>query len=173
MSKPTIPQAEVERAQAVARHHEGVKAREQGYDPAALRSLATYGKPTEIGGEPPLVLLPQTLQVQLCLVEHSKLFPHSEGLTVADCMGRLTHLALIYGDPDLAFELLTAEGEEQDKRRTFTREAFRLASYFDSPEAINKLTAHITVQMQLTDEASGGASAKKPPARKALGGRRR
>ena len=172
MSKPRIPQNEVEKAQALARHHEGQKARGQGYDPDQLSALATYGKPTTIKDDPPLILLPQTLQVQICLVEHSKLFPHSDSLTVADGIQRLTHLALIYSDPDLAFEILTGLGEEDTKRQDFTREAFRLAAFFSDSKDIDKLSAHIMTQMQLTDAASGAAE-KKPQAPKVLGGRRR
>lgn len=170
--KPRIKQSEVEKAQALARHHVGQAARQTGYDPAQLRAMVSFGKSTVISEDPPLELLPQTLQVQLCLIEHAKLYPHSESLTVADGMQRLTHLALIYSDPDLAFEIFTDTLPDEEKRQEFTRKAFALASQFSTPESIDLLSTHIMVQMQLTDAASGGEKAKKPPAPKVLGGRK-
>jgi hypothetical protein len=172
-SKPRITQSDVEKAQAIARHHVGQAARNLGYDPAQIRAMVTYGKTTVISEDPPLHLLPQTLQVQLCLVEHAKLFPHFEGLTVADGMQRLTHLALIYSDPDLAFEIFTDTLSDEEKRQEFTRKAFALAAHFSTPDKIELLSTHIIVQMQLTDAAAGGEGAKKPPAPKFLGGRNR
>lgn len=169
-NKPQISQNEVEKAQALARHHVGQEARQAGYDPAQLRAMVSYGKSTIISEG--LELLPQTLQVQLCLIEHSQLFPHDEGMTVATGVQRLTHLALIYSDPDGAFELLTADVPAEQKRRDFTLAAFRLSSHFSTPESIDLLSIHIMVQMQLTDAASGGEKAKKPPAPKVLGGRK-
>lgn len=170
--KPRIKQSEVEKAQALARHHVGQAARQTGYDPAQLRAMVNFGKSTVISEDPPLALLPQTLQVQLCLIEHASLFPHDEAMTVATGVQRLTHLALIYSDPDAAFEMLTADLPDEQKRRDFTSAAFRLASLFSTPESIDLLSTHIMVQMQLTDAASGGEKAKKPPAPKVLGGRK-
>ena len=175
--KPRIPLQEVHKAQAMARHHEGQKARSQGYDPAALKALASYGKPTVIGeGETALELLPQTLQVQLCLIEHATIFPHDASMTVADGVKKMTHLALIYHDPDMAFEILTDTTKTRaETQREFSQAAFKLSRYFSDSEAIDKLAAHISAQMQLTNEAAGDTEKKSQPLlqKKALGRGRR
>lgn len=172
-SKPTIPKSEVEKAQALARYHVGQAARAKGYDPAALRALAQYGKATTIGeGENVVTLMPQTLQIQLCLMEHSKFFTPAPTDTVADGIERMAHMAFIYSDPDQAFDILTLPGTKEEVCRDFRRVAFTFAKYFAGEESINKLTAHITAQMQLTDDAAGD-NGKKPPAVKSLGGRKR
>lgn len=174
--KPKIPLSEVHKAQALGRHHAGQQARAQGYDLSAMLALATYGKPTEIQHDTrPLVLLPQTLQVQLALIEHAKLFPASEtAASVADGIERLTHLALIYSDPGQAFEILTDTAMDDDsRRREFRHEAFQLAECFDSDDAINKLTAHIAVQMRLAEGVMQQPEKKpEPPAPTGRGKRR-
>lgn len=165
--KETIPQVEVEKAQAIAGFAAGQTARAKGFDPAAFRALATFGKETRVGE---LVLLPQSLQVQLCLIEHSALFEGhlGEAGSLSCGLKRLTHLAFIFADPDAAFAALTDPAiDEASRRSEFSLAAFELARHFQTPEQIELMTAHISAQMGLMEDAAPAPAApEKKPARR-------
>lgn len=174
--KPKIPAMEVEKAEAIAGVGAAQSARARGYDPAAMRAMASLGKSTWVGE---LELLPLGLQVQLCLMEHAKLYAGEqvqEGDMMMTGLKRLTRLAYCFAQPDEAYDTLTLHLEDEaEKRRQFDREAFALAKQFEGAEEIERLNAHIAVQMGLLEEASPPlpeASKKKllrekPPGRRA------
>ncbi len=153
--KPTLPAVEVEKAQAIAGFAAGQAAREKGYDVGALRALAQMGRETVIGA---LRLRPHGLQVQLCQIEHASLYaqPASDGRPdgqMRSDLRRLTHYALIYSDPETAFDILTATDiPDEVKRADFDMEAFKLAAHFESADSIMALSAHIAAQMGLLKE---------------------
>jgi hypothetical protein len=153
--RPTIPAAEVEKAEAIAGFAAGQKARATGHAPSTIQALGGYGKPTVICEE--LELLPLTVQVQLCLMECTKLY--EEGGTpapdtVLNGIKRLTRLAYCFADPERAYETLTQVGSHDDIRREFDLEAFALARYFSGAAEIDLLNNHISKEMGLLEAAN-------------------
>lgn len=150
-SRPTVRAAEVEQMEAVAGFHAGQEARATGYHPEAMRALGGYGKTTRINDE-------LELQVQLCLMEHTKLYQSADApQTQFDTLyglKQLTRLAYCFSDPEAAFETLTQPDEADDKRRFFDRESFALARHFQSAEEIDLLTRHIEKEMGLLEAAN-------------------
>lgn len=156
-TRPTIPAADVEKAEAIAGFAAGQEARAKGYHPEAMLALAGLGKATIISNEHGTIELhPLSLQVQMCLMEHQKLY-HSVPPDTSDMLEglkSLTRLAYCFADPEAAFEALTCPGEDDDKRRGFDRESFALARYFSTTEEIDLLNRHISKEMGLLEAAN-------------------
>lgn len=159
-TRPTIPAAEVEKAEAVAGFAAGQQARAKGLSPAALAALGGHGQKTRVNDE--LELLPLGLQVQLCLMEHAALFESdptkNEEPTTKNALlsglKRLTRLAYIFSDPEAAYSTLTLTADEAEKRRFFDNEAFALARHFNDATSIDLLNGHISKEMGLLEAAN-------------------
>ena len=157
-TRPTIPAAEVEKAEAVAGFAAGQQARAKGLSPAALAALGGHGQKTRVNDE--LELLPLGLQVQLCLMEHAALF-EAEGSAdtparsdLLSGLKRLTRLAYIFSDPEAAYSTLTLTADDAEKRRFFDNEAFALAKHFNDATSIDLLNGHISKEMGLLEAAN-------------------
>jgi len=157
--KPTIPAAEVEKAEAVAGFAAGQQSRAKGLSPAVLAALGGHGQKTRVNDE--LELLPLGLQVQLCLMEHAALFEGGAADPSAAAsnnllsgLKRLTRLAYIFSDPEAAYSTLTLTADEAEKRRFFDNEAFALARHFNDATSIDLLNGHISKEMGLLEAAN-------------------
>jgi hypothetical protein len=154
--KPTIPAAEVEKAEAVAGFAAGQQARAKGLSPAALAALGGHGQKTRVNDE--LELLPLGLQVQLCLMEHAALFEslnlETSNSELLQGLKRLTRLAYIFSDPEAAYSTLTLTADDAEKRRFFDNEAFALAKHFNDADSIDLLNGHISKEMGLLEAAN-------------------